>query len=459
MNNICIKIALFLIAILNFGQKSFAQNSECKDKVIAFEEFAKTNNFDYSTYEDWLNLKKTCAKSEESVYLIGEKIIQLKVDKANASAEKNNIITELADLYDEHDKNFPNNNKGNKLNKALLLFENKLGTKDEIYSFLEKAFKTEYAQFTSPKALDIYSELISNQMKAGDKGISPEIALEKLDLISEKIQIEKKSVEKSVEGLELKSKTETLTADEKSKFNAAKISLDQFTIVSENVASRIDAIADCKVLSTYYEKSFEKNKDNALWLERATKKLSSKKCKSDLYIKISEQFYAVNPSSEAAYNMAIVSRNAKNNKLAADYFAKAAELQTNVSEKADLYYTLATTYGYTNKLKAKEAAQKALELKPSMGKAYTFIAQLYANSTNDCGENAFESKALYWLAAENAKRAGVAEPKYKKSADDLAAGFMKRAPSKKEISEAKRKPGQTITFKCWMNESVSIPKL
>ena len=369
------------------------------------------------------------------------------------------MIAELASLYDEHDKNFPNNKKGNNLNKALLLFENKTETEEGIYAFLDKAFKTEYAQFTSPKALDLYSELTYSQFKSDEKKMTAEAVLEKLDLISEKIQIERKAVETSVESLELKSKTEILTASEKSKVSSAKITLEQFTIVSENVASRMNAVANCEALSAYFEKNFEKNKDNALWLERAAEKLGAKKCKSELYTKISERFYAVSPSSTSAYNMGIIARSAKNNKLATDYFAKAAELQTNPSKKADNFYTLAATYGYTNKAKAREAALKALELNPSMGKAHTFIAQLYANSTRDCGNDAFESKALYWLAAESAKKAGVAEPKLKKSADDLAAGFMKRAPSKKEVADAKRKSGQTIAFKCWINESVSIPKL
>lgn len=459
MNKNCIKIALSLLLLLNFSSTIVAQNSECKDKIIAFEEFARTNNFDDSTYEPWLELKKKCAKSDESVYLIGENILKRKIDKANASEAKNAMVTELASLFDEHDKNFPNNNRGNKLNKALLLFENKIGTEDEIYSFLDKAFKTEYTQFQSPRALDLYSELIFKKFKADDKTISSDEALEKLDLILEKNQIESKAIDLSISGLVLKSNTEVLTPEEKSAILSAKISLEQYTITKENLDARLDGLANCEALVAYYEKNFEKNKDNALWLERASEKLSGKKCKSDLYVKISERFYEVSPSSKSAYNMAIITRTAKNNKQAAAFFAQAADLETDVSKKADYFYTLATTYGYANKAKAKEAALKALALNPAMGKSHTFIAQLYANSTNDCGENAFESKAVYWLAAENARKAGVAEPKLKKSADDLAATFMKRAPSKKEISEAKRKAGQTITFKCWMNESVSIPKL
>ncbi|MFC6097086.1 tetratricopeptide repeat protein [Flavobacterium qiangtangense] len=455
----CFKIALFVIAFLNFNSILFAQDSECKDKVVAFQEFAKTNNFDESTYQPWLDLKKKCAKFDESIYLIGETILKQKIYKANASEAKNIIVNELASLYDEHDKNFPNNNKGNKLNKALLFYENKVGTDDEIYAFLDKSFKTEYAQFTSPTALDLYSELLSKQFKSGDKGITADQVFEKLDLIAEKVQIEVASISKVVDALTLKQKTEVLTSEEKRTLDNSKVSLDQLNIVSSNLDGRINEIANCESLTSFYDKNFEKNKDNAFWLERAADRLNSKKCKSELYTKISEQFHKVNPSSKSAYNMAVISRSAKNNKQATEYFAQAADLQTDANKKAEYYYTLATTYGYSNKAKAREAALKAIELKPSMGKAHTYIAQLYANSINDCGENNFDSKAVYWLAAESAKKAGVVEPKFKKSADDLAESFMKKAPSKKDVSDAKRKSGQQISIKCWINECVVIPKM
>ena len=454
-----VKIALFLIVFANFDSVLLAQNSECRDKLLAFEDFSKTNNFDDSTYAPWLELKKKCPKTNESIYLIGETILKQKIEKANASEAKNNMVSELADLYDEHDKNFPSNKNGNKLNKALLLFENKVGTEDEIYSFLDKAFKTEYSQFTSPNALNIYSELVFNQYKGGGNGISVEQALDKLDLIAEKVQIEVQVIELSISPLVVKAKTEILTAEEKNVLNVAQQNLGQFTLVVENIDGRINAVANCEVLSSYYEKNFEKNKDNAMWLERAVDRLGAKKCKTELYAKIAEKSHAVNPSSKSAYAMAMVSRNAKNVNLAAEYFAQAAELQTDIQKKAAYFYTLATTYGYADKPKARAAALKALELNPSLGKAHTYIAQLYANSINDCGANAFESRAVYWLAAESARKAGVVEPKFKKSADELAAGFMKKAPSKKEISEAKKKAGQIISFQCWIGESVSIPKL
>ena len=41
-----------------------------------------------------------------------------------------------------------------------------------------------------------------------------------------------------------------------------------------------------------------------------------------------------------------------------------------------------------------------------MGRAHLLIASLYASSANDCGDNQFNKRAIYWLAADIAKKAG-----------------------------------------------------
>lgn len=452
-------ILVTLTFVLGWAFSAQAQNTDCKDKVLVFEEFAKTNAFDDSTYEPWLELKKKCAKSEELLYGIGENILKLKIYKANASEAKNEIITELVNLYDEHDKNFPNNKKGNKLNKAVLLYENKVGSEDEIYSFLNKAFNTEYSQFTSAYALNLFSELVINQHKAGDKGVSAEMALEKLDKIAEKVQIELKTIAAASTPLLEKSKTQILSTSEKNELDSLKQSQDQLTLTAENIEGRIASIATCETLIPHYEKEFEANKENVLWLERASDRLGLNKCKTNLYTEIALKFHALSPSSKSAYTLGLVFRNAKNLKLSTEYFSEAAELQLDPIKKADYFYTLAGTFGYTNKIKARESILKALEFNPKMGKAYIFMAQLYANSVNDCGSDAFENKAVYWLAAAAARKAGEVEPKLKKSADDLSKDFTKRAPTKTDLTTAKRKSGQTIVYQCWINESLTIPKL
>lgn len=449
-----------IFAILNFSFAAIAQNSECKDKLLAFEKFVQENSYDQTIYTRWKELKQQCPTGMESVYLIGEKILNQKIDQANTIEEKNPLISELVSLYDEHDKGFPNNKKGNRISKALLLYENKAGNSKEIFAFLDKAFKMDNSEFTSPEVLNIYSELLISQYEKKEIELTLEQVLEKFDQIGEKAQSELKKSTLVKDNLSLKAQTEKLSSQEQSDLLQAKRSVSELTIVSENLNARIDKLANCETLLSFYQKNFDKNSENALWLERVSDRLDAKKCKSDFFIKVSEKLYALSPSAKSAYNMGIISRNAKNKPQTIEYFTKSAELQTDVNKKAELYYLVATVYGYGEKQKAREFAKKALEVKPAFGKSYIFISQLYANSMKDCvSENAFESKAMYWLAAETAKKAGVVEPVLKKSADDLAANYTKKAPSKEEISQAKRKSGEQIAFKCWIGESVSIPKL
>ncbi|HEU4496270.1 MAG TPA: hypothetical protein VFR70_04395 [Flavobacterium sp.] len=457
----CFRIAFLTALFFNLSFAAQAQNadSECKKKLVALDELAKAESYGDLAYKPWLELKNKCPKFDESVYLIGEKILSQKIEQANASDAKNEMIAELARLYDEHDKNFPNNGRGSQISKALLLYLNKNGTEDEIYSFLNTAFKTQYQQFNSPIALNVYSELIAGQMQSGAGKMTAEQALEKLDLVSEKVQAESAVAEKSSENLALKSQSATLTADEKRILSDLKARLEELKLVAENVNGRIGLIAGCKEIESYYQKDFDKNKENALWLERAASRMGSKKCVSEFYVKLASQLHAVSPSSKSAKAMAAISRTARNSKQSAAYYEEAAALETDSKKKAEIYYSLATTYGYTNKPKAREAALKALAIEPSMGKAYTFISQLYANSANDCGADEFEKKAVYWLAAANAKKAGIVQPKLKQSADALEAEFLKMAPSKQEVASARKKTGQQIAIACWINESVSIPKM
>ena len=93
-----------------------------------------------------------------------------------------------------------------------------------------------------------------------------------------------------------------------------------------------------------------------------------------------------------------------------------------------------------------------------MGRAHLLIASLYASSANDCGDNQFNKRAIYWLAADIATKAGRVDGSIKKLANKTALSYMGRAPSKTDIfSQANQ--GAKITFNCWVGASVTVPKL
>ena len=63
----------------------------------------------------------------------------------------------------------------------------KVGTKEEAYAYLDNAFKTDAANFTSAKALYTYFELFVDDYEAGKKGLELQQVFDKYDEITEKL--------------------------------------------------------------------------------------------------------------------------------------------------------------------------------------------------------------------------------------------------------------------------------
>jgi tetratricopeptide (TPR) repeat protein len=426
------KTKLTFLVIIFFSFHIHAQNRGCDEKVIQFSEFVKLNNFS-EAFLPWYDVRKKCPSLDERIYSSGTKILQYKIDNASTTDEKEIIVRDLLKLYDEHDKNFPKNNKGNGVNKAMVLHENKVGTSEEIYTLLDNAFKENPKNVTNANALYVYFDLFYSQYKEGKKEIQPDDVFVKRDAIAARISIASKSD----------------SADD----------IESYKRVLEGVDALISGLAVCDKLIPFYQKNYDFKKSDALWLENATTSLLSKKCASDpLFAKMAAELHQIKPSSRSAYNLGIVALNNKSQMKAIAYFNESAELNMDLNEKAKTYYMIATFLSNSNKSEAREYARKAAVAYPSFGKTYLLIAQLYANSDNECGETPFEKKAIYYLAAETAKKAGEVDPFLKITANKQAEAYLKKAPSKEEIKAAKRS-GKNITFNCWINESVMVPKL
>jgi len=446
---------LFLQAGIIVAQKP--SSDECNAKLVAFKELVQKAGDEKEIYIAWVSLKKNCATSDESIFVTGEQFLQEKVLQANTSEEKNTIIQELVALYDEHDKVFPANKRGNRIHKAILLYENNQGTSGQIYSFLDQSFSTDESSFTSASVLNIYSKLIADQLKEGK--LTSDEALEKLDKVYGKVQSEHSKLTAEKNKFTTKQETAKLSAEETMALKQVNNGLQEMKLVSKNIDGTVNSFSNCETLTAFYQKNFEKNSKNGLWLETAFERLNSKKCKSEFYLKVLEKWNEVAPTAKSSYNLALVARQSKDRPKAIEYFLQSASFESDAVKKADIFYLVATTYGNANKEKASEFAKKAIEANPASGKSYIFLAQLYSNSATECAKENFDKKAIYWLAASIAKQAGIVEPSLKKSADELASGFNKLAPSKAEIAAANKKSGEKISYGCWINETVSIPKL
>jgi acetylglutamate synthase len=83
---------------------------------------------------------------------------------------------------------------------------------------------------------------------------------------------------------------------------------------------------------------------------------------------------------------------------------------------------------------------------------------MYADSANQCGDSQFNKRAVYWLAADMAKKAGQVDASLKRVAIRTVESYTGRAPSKTDIF-TEGNAGTVIKFDCWINRSVTVPSL
>jgi hypothetical protein len=83
---------------------------------------------------------------------------------------------------------------------------------------------------------------------------------------------------------------------------------------------------------------------------------------------------------------------------------------------------------------------------------------MYAKSANNCGDNAFNKRAVFWYAAQEARKAGQVDPGLRNNAAQSAASYEGNAPTKGEIF-SENMAGKTITIGCWIGGSVTVPTL
>lgn len=454
------KLTILLLAFFGIISQINAQSeAECAEKLSVFAELAKVKNYD-EAYAHLQSLREKCPSFHVGIYAYGEPTLKYFVENATTPEDKEKKVRDLMLLYDQYDKNFPNNGKGNNIKKALALFNYNVGSKDEVFTMLDQVFQNNRQNFNDPLALYVYFEIFVDKFESGKTQIQLQEVFDKYDLISDKLQEEINVLSEAKDELIKLKESQELSDRQQRDFIRYETNLEAYETIGTSMDAKISLLATCDRLIPFLSKSFEEKKGDEEWLRRSADRLYRKDCSSDpLFTKISEALHVLNPTAKSAYNLGVAAYNKKDTQNAIKYFNQAAELQNDNNEKAKVYYTMATTvYGNGNKVQARAHAEKALAAKPSFGKAYLFIAQLYANSVNECGDDPFDKRSVNWLAAQTARKAGQVDSSLKATAEQQAAGYEQRAPSRQEIFSS-GKAGQSIAFKCWIGKSITVPRL
>lgn len=434
-----------------------SQNPECMTNLSIYAEHAKVKNYD-AAYTPWKMVYETCPSINKANFSLGEKILAYKI-KNSSGTEKDGFISDLLALYDNSLKVFPD--KFPKavvaIDKALLLYDNKMASDEELYNMLLVAFEEDASNFKNPKALYLYFSSLVDLYNEGKKDL--QTVFDTYDDVTEKIDEENAKLTDIISKLLPKEEAGTLTSKEKRRLKVATTNSESYGKIAGSVDSKLGALADCENLIPLYQKSFEAKKSDVTWVKRAVGRMFSKECTDDpMFQKLFEAQLALDPSATAYVYGGTLKRKAGDTKGAIADFNKALELETDSKKKSNIAYKIATSYRRSSKSTSRRYALQAIDANSANGKAYLLIANLYATSANDCGSTPFEKRAIYWKAADMARKAGRVDPSLSGRANQSAASYSAKAPSKTDIFNSGM-AGKTISFSCWVGGSVTVPNL
>ena len=454
----------FLILLLfSFGVIPAQSAADCPANLSIFAEFAKVKNYD-SAYGPWLEVKTHCPELNEATYIYGERILGHKIKNEEDNSE---YVSMLSSLYDDWLIYFPTDRRGKTQlgkiisAKAQSMLEHETAPLAEIYATFDQAFTSDMESFANPKALYNYFKTLYTMYKNGDENVTMDALFSKYEDVSEKFTIENQKLSRTFDRILKKEDSgEALTSRDKRSKRVAEINSRANSTYANNLDAIISQEASCENLIPLYRSNFDENKFDEKWLKRAASRMDAKECSDDpLFVELVEALHSLSPSADSAYYLGILKDKAGNTTEAIAFYEESLTLESDAYRKAEILYKIATKLKKRGlKSQARKYANQALSNKPSMGKAYILIAGLYADSANDCGNNQFEKQAVYWLAAQNARRAAIVDPSLKKTSQKLEASYKGRAPSKTDIF-TQGKAGEVISFDCWIRSSVKVPNL
>jgi len=463
MNNLKFFRYIFLIL---FTSPLFSQlnSDECLEQLSIFAESAKIKNYQ-AAYEPWKKVLDNCPTLNVATYQYGELILKDFIKKSTTEEEKTKYLTELLSMYDQWLENFPVRKgvrqEGKILsNKGQAMLDNGVKDKLLIYDTFDYAFNNDPGSFTNPKSLAYYFQTAYDLYKAGNK-INLETLFEKYEELTEKFELLKTNISKNIDIILKKEESGTaLTSREVRNKRIYDTNSNAVSAYLKLIDQLIAKEATCDILIPLYSKNFEENKNNPLWIRRAAGRLDGKECSDDpLFVTLVEQLHKLEPSADSAYYLGILNDKQGNSADALKYYQESVSLQTDNYKKANILYKIAVKFKNSGRRSsARDYAEQALSFQPSLGRAYLLIANMYADSANGCGDTQFNKRAVFWLAAQTAQKAGRVDASLKKLTATTVAAYNGRAPSKTDIF-TEGNQGATVSFSCWIRRSVKVPNL
>lgn len=466
-----------IVASLGFSYVGQAQSKygtdsiECRDNLALYNDRVKAKDFD-TAYISWKIVYDICPQSSKNNFIYGPKIVKYQINKAKKAGDSvaiKKFKNLLMEVYDNRLVYFPGREDYVLGLKAYDMMKYRIGTNQEIYDIYSRALELGGQE----QGAAFYNGLFGVSARLfNEKVFSIADVFDAYGIVSEGIEVNNNILNKKIAELSAKSEDTTsanLTAKEQKQLAKAKRELARYESVESNADKIIGKIATCDNLNKIFnEESFEKNKDDAVWLKRASKMLLKEReneegemedCSdSPVFFKIAEALYSIEPSINAARAMAkLAYKNGEFTK-SVGYFKEAGSQEVDPKKAANDYFKIASIYA--TKLGSLQAAKSNIMISISKrrdwGRPYVLLAQIYALADGQCGNNVFEKKAVYWAAIDKLNYAKSIDPSVSKKANKYISIYKGQLPDKGVCFNLNHLEGEKYTIGCWINETITV---
>ncbi len=217
--------------------------------------------------------------------------------------------------------------------------------------------------------------------------------------------------------------------------------------------------ANCENLEKIFKVRLESEPDNLENLRKAFNLLGRGECRTPFYFEVGEKFFAKEPSTATAIQLASAYEKNGNFVKSLEYLHQAVQNETDPAEKANLCVQISVTeLASKNPKSAAEFAQMAIDIEPGNGYAYISLAQAYAEGVTACAD--FDRQTVYWLAYDtilNARRIFANDETQLKNVESLIAAYRSNFPSKEECFFRGLNDGASYDVRCgWISGRTTV---
>jgi len=418
-----------------------AQDMTFMNEYTLYHEFYKQNDYP-SALLHWEKLYKGYPKSITNLYIHGCIMFKSFLEKASSLEEKLEHLQKMMEIYDKRIRNF--DDKGFVLGrKGVSWFEFYLQNEDVELEDRKEAFKKGYEWLYESARLQ------------GTETEIPVLVLI-MNISTQLFKFGELPRETVVQNYDFCNKLLNQMLEEKDKENIEDI---QRALKYIDDVFTVSGAADCEALISIYTPQFEDKSEDQEFIKGMLRKLRRAKCdESELYNKATEQLYELDPSAEAAFNMARRFLRKGNTEKAKEYYKQAMEQETDDELLATYYYEYGLfIYARENALQeARSYARKALDINPGYCEALMLLGDIYVAASRTYGENDFEEATVFWLAVDYFNRAARVGEECITEALEKASQFKKYFPKKEEAFFQGLSEGDLYFIGDWINETTTV---